>query len=325
MAAHLLTDGDRGAEGPLYNVDHLLELWDEIHARAPRGRALARRRAERATAHAGSRAATTSSCTAGCRASGRSPRRPPSTSPSTRARRTPASARPRSRELIGLGVPIVSYDYEVTADVREAGAGLLVADAARVRGRGRLADPGRGRALALLGRRRRARAPRSTGTSSPGASRTRCSTATCRRARRDRDRERSRTSASRSAGSSPNARHRQPAEHAPTARRAVGARAACPDRRQRATPTSTSTRDGRGGQRRPERSPAASVRAGTPDAGGDRGAAARTAARPRSVRSVASATPQMPTASASTRTGRRSPPPRAISVRAMLALAGRGR
>ena len=30
-------------------------------------------------------------------------------------------------ELIGLGVPTVSYDYEVTANLRETGAGVLVA------------------------------------------------------------------------------------------------------------------------------------------------------------------------------------------------------
>ena len=29
-------------------------------------------------------------------------------------------------EFIGLGVPTVSYDYEVTANLRETGAGLLV-------------------------------------------------------------------------------------------------------------------------------------------------------------------------------------------------------
>ena len=32
-------------------------------------------------------------------------------------------------ELIGLGVPTVSYDYEVTANLRETGAGVLVPDA----------------------------------------------------------------------------------------------------------------------------------------------------------------------------------------------------
>ena len=93
MAAHL-TDGDRGAEGPLYNVDHLLEQWDEIHARAPRpscgssvGPEKRRRLEGRDDIVLG----------------GRLPRerrlatRPPSTSPSTRARRTPGSERPRSR------------------------------------------------------------------------------------------------------------------------------------------------------------------------------------------------------------------------------------
>jgi glycosyltransferase involved in cell wall biosynthesis len=29
-------------------------------------------------------------------------------------------------EYLGLGLPIVSYDYEVVEDVREAGAGVLV-------------------------------------------------------------------------------------------------------------------------------------------------------------------------------------------------------
>src|SRR5262249_32676351 len=32
-------------------------------------------------------------------------------------------------ELIGLGVPTVSYDYEVTQNLRETGSGVLVSDA----------------------------------------------------------------------------------------------------------------------------------------------------------------------------------------------------
>ena len=49
MAAHLLTEGDRGADNPLYNVDHLLELWDaDPPARA--ARAPLARRASRAHA-----------------------------------------------------------------------------------------------------------------------------------------------------------------------------------------------------------------------------------------------------------------------------------
>src|SRR5438034_8701544 len=38
MAAHLLTDGDRGAANALYNVDHLLELWEQIRKRVPNAR-----------------------------------------------------------------------------------------------------------------------------------------------------------------------------------------------------------------------------------------------------------------------------------------------
>jgi glycosyltransferase involved in cell wall biosynthesis len=125
MAAHLLTDGDRGAEGPLYNIDHLLELWDEIHARAPQAELWLvggpserlRRRLERREDIV---------------LFGRLPRE--------RALATAAafdlSVYPRTQdtgiraakvaELIGLGVPIVSYDYEVTADIAETGSGLLV-------------------------------------------------------------------------------------------------------------------------------------------------------------------------------------------------------
>ena len=36
MAAYLLSADDRDGDNPLYNVDHLLELWDELHARVPR-------------------------------------------------------------------------------------------------------------------------------------------------------------------------------------------------------------------------------------------------------------------------------------------------
>src|SRR5205814_6518995 len=34
-AAWLLTAGDRGGDNPMYNVDHLLGLWDEILMRVP--------------------------------------------------------------------------------------------------------------------------------------------------------------------------------------------------------------------------------------------------------------------------------------------------
>jgi glycosyltransferase involved in cell wall biosynthesis len=125
MAAHLLIDGDRGAEGPLYNVDHLLELWEEIHARAPQAELwLVGGPSDRLRRRLEGRDDVV--------LYGRLPR--------DRALATAAafdvSVYPRTQdtgiraakvaELIGLGVPIVSYDYEVTANVREAGAGLLV-------------------------------------------------------------------------------------------------------------------------------------------------------------------------------------------------------
>jgi glycosyltransferase involved in cell wall biosynthesis len=129
MAAHLLTEGDRGADNPLYNVDHLLELWESIRARVPDARLwlvggpsdrvrdrlagrddvvlhgrLSRERAL-AVASAFDVAPYARTADQGIRAA-------------------------KVSELIGLGVPIVSYDYEVTANVRETGAGVLVPDAA---------------------------------------------------------------------------------------------------------------------------------------------------------------------------------------------------
>ena len=87
-------------------------------------------------------------------------------------------------EYMGLGVPTISYDYEVTEVLRETGAGVLVATPREfVDAVGRLAlDPGARRA-----RRRGASAPAasSTGTCSRAATRPRSSTVTSlRRGRR---------------------------------------------------------------------------------------------------------------------------------------------
>lgn len=128
MAAHLLTEGDRDGDNPLYNVDHLLELWEEIHARVPRARLwLVGGPSERLRARLAGRGDVV--------LLGRLPRE--------RALATAAvfDVAPYARtadqgiraakvsELIGLGVPTVSYDYEVTANLRETGAGVLVRDA----------------------------------------------------------------------------------------------------------------------------------------------------------------------------------------------------
>ena len=125
MAAHLLSAGDRGGEDALYNVDHLLDLWDEIHARLPQGRLwLLGGASERVRRRVAGRDDIV--------AFGRLPRE--------QALATAANfdlavyARTQDQgiqaakigEFIGLGVPTVSYDYEVTENLRETGAGVLV-------------------------------------------------------------------------------------------------------------------------------------------------------------------------------------------------------
>ena len=137
MAAHLLTSGDRDADNPLYNVDHLLELWDQIHAQCAAGPALAGRRPERPSASSASQARADIELLGRLRARRRS--RPPSCFDVAPYARTADQGIRAAKvaEFIGLGVPTVSYDYEVTANLRETGAGVLVPDARCVRRCGR--------------------------------------------------------------------------------------------------------------------------------------------------------------------------------------------
>ncbi len=128
MAAHLLTSGDRDSDNPLYNVEHLLELWDAIHERVPharlwlvgspsdrlRKRVHARPDIELTGRLGRAEALATAACF--------------DVAPYARTADQGVRAAKVS-ELIGLGVPTVSYDYEVTANLRETGAGVLVADA----------------------------------------------------------------------------------------------------------------------------------------------------------------------------------------------------
>lgn len=125
VARWLLTAGDRGGANPLFNVDHLLDLWNGIRARVPQARlwllgdpsaAVARRLRGRDDVVL----------------FGRVPRDvllahvsnfdialyPRSEDQGVRAAKI--------GEYLGAGVPTVSYDYQVTADLREADAGLLV-------------------------------------------------------------------------------------------------------------------------------------------------------------------------------------------------------
>ena len=125
MAAHLLSASDRGGESPLYNVDHLLELWDEIHAREPNARLwLIGGASERVQALCAGRDDIL--------LFGRLPRDRVldhvanfdlALYPRTADQGIQAA---KVAEYMGLGVPTVSYDYEVTAVLRETGAGVLV-------------------------------------------------------------------------------------------------------------------------------------------------------------------------------------------------------
>jgi glycosyltransferase involved in cell wall biosynthesis len=125
MAAHLLSAGDRGGESPLYNIDHLLELWDAIHAREPNARLwLLGGASDRVQARCSGRDDIV--------LFGRLPRDRVldhvanfdlALYPRTADQGIQAA---KVAEYMGLGVPTVSYDYEVTAVLREAGAGVLV-------------------------------------------------------------------------------------------------------------------------------------------------------------------------------------------------------
>jgi glycosyltransferase involved in cell wall biosynthesis len=125
MASHFLTRGDRGGENPKYNVDHLFELWNRISGSLP---------------FASLWLIGTPSSRVRARYGG---------NPRVRffghVRRAEALALvasldialyPRSQdqgvravkiaEYMCMGVPTVSYDYLVTRDLDERGAGILV-------------------------------------------------------------------------------------------------------------------------------------------------------------------------------------------------------
>ena len=125
MAAWLLSAGDRGGANALYNVDHLLDLWERIRERVPAARLwLLGGASARIVARARGRDDVV--------LFGRVPRDellsyvanfdvalyPRAEDQGIRAAKT--------AEYLGAGVPIVSYDYEVTRDVRDAGAGVFV-------------------------------------------------------------------------------------------------------------------------------------------------------------------------------------------------------
>jgi glycosyltransferase involved in cell wall biosynthesis len=127
MAAHLLSAEDRGGDSPLYNVDHLLELWDKVHAREPKARLwLIGGPSDRVRARCAGRDDIV--------LFGRLPR----DRVLDHAANFDLALYPRTAdqgiqaakvaEYMGVGVPTVSYDFEVTSVLRDTGAGVLVGD-----------------------------------------------------------------------------------------------------------------------------------------------------------------------------------------------------
>jgi glycosyltransferase involved in cell wall biosynthesis len=127
MAAHLLSADDRGGESPLYNVDHLLDLWDEIHVRQPSVRLwLLGGPSDRVRARCAGRDDIV--------VFGRIPREDVldhvanfdvALYPRTADQGIQAA---KVAEYMGVGVPTVSYDFEVTSVLRDTGAGVLVGE-----------------------------------------------------------------------------------------------------------------------------------------------------------------------------------------------------
>jgi glycosyltransferase involved in cell wall biosynthesis len=125
LAAFLLLPGDRGGADPLYDVSHLLELWDEIAARVPGARLELIGLASRAVRERvrGRVDVTVTGRVARAELLRHVAAWDVALYPRTTDQGIRAS---KVAEYLGAGVPIVSYDYEVVADIREARAGLLV-------------------------------------------------------------------------------------------------------------------------------------------------------------------------------------------------------
>jgi glycosyltransferase involved in cell wall biosynthesis len=125
VAAFLLLPGDRGGENPLYDVSHLLDLWDEVAAHVPDARlhligrpgdALRRRLASRRDVVLRGRVPAASLLAEVA-----------TFDVALYPRQTASGIRAsKVAEYLAAGVPIVSYDYAVVDDVRDSGSGILV-------------------------------------------------------------------------------------------------------------------------------------------------------------------------------------------------------
>jgi glycosyltransferase involved in cell wall biosynthesis len=128
-AAYLRTRDDPGGSSPLYNVDHLLELWPAIAERVPHARLWL---LGEPSARIRSRVAAREDVLLLGRV-GKSEVLSYAANfdvalyPRTQDQGIRAA---KTAEYLGAGAPVVSYDYEVTQEVREAGAGILVSSPA---------------------------------------------------------------------------------------------------------------------------------------------------------------------------------------------------
>ena len=154
-SAFLRVHGDRNGDNPLVNIDHLLELWDDIHAQLPHARLWLIGQASDGVLD---RCAGRDDVTVFGRLEPSELVAHVSNFDIALYPRTKDSGTRQSMkiaEYLSLGIPIVSYDYETTRMVREHGAGLLVSSPRRVRCGRR--EPGDRRRPTQIARRRRPR------------------------------------------------------------------------------------------------------------------------------------------------------------------------
>lgn len=125
VAAWLLSAGDRGGNRPLFNVDHLLDMWETIHARQPEAKLwLIGGASERVRRRCGGRPDVV---LFGRLSAGESLAHVANFDIALYPRRVDHAPFPvKIAEYMGLGVPTVSYDLENTRILRDTESGVLV-------------------------------------------------------------------------------------------------------------------------------------------------------------------------------------------------------
>ena len=125
VAAWLVTADDRDGANPLYNVDHLLDLWDDVRARAPQavlwlvGQA-SRRVEERC-------AGRPDIVLVGRVSQSEALAHVANFDIALYPRRVDhAPFAVKVAEFLGMGAPIVAYELDLTRRIADAGAGILV-------------------------------------------------------------------------------------------------------------------------------------------------------------------------------------------------------